>query len=49
MGSDSLFKVASGIDFDWDAENTLHLKRHRVAPGEFEELMMIGPERWRAL
>jgi hypothetical protein len=25
-----------GIEFDWDAENRQHLKRHRVTPGEFE-------------
>jgi uncharacterized DUF497 family protein len=32
-----------GIDFDWDAENTRHLKRHRVTPAEFEELITRGP------
>ena len=26
-----------GIEFDWDAENARHLKRHRVTPDEFEE------------
>jgi uncharacterized DUF497 family protein len=33
----------SGIEFDWDAENTRHLKRHRVTPDEFEELMTGDP------
>ncbi len=33
----------SGLEFDWDAENTRHLKRHRVTPGEFEELMTREP------
>ena len=32
-----------GIEFDWDAENTQHLKRHDVAPGEFEEIMGSDP------
>ncbi len=32
-----------GIEFDWDAENTRHLKRHRVTPDEFEELMCNDP------
>ena len=32
-------RVSGGIEFDWDAANTRHLKRHRVTPAEFEELM----------
>ena len=32
-----------GIEFDWDARNTRHLKRHRVTPSEFEELMAREP------
>ena len=35
--------VAGGTEFDWDAENTRHLKRHRVTPDEFEELMIRDP------
>jgi len=35
--------VNGGIEFDWDAENTQHLKRHRVTPDEFEELMTGDP------
>jgi uncharacterized DUF497 family protein len=35
--------VNGGIEFDWDAENTQHLKRHRVTPEEFEELMAGDP------
>ncbi|HLN03256.1 MAG TPA: BrnT family toxin [Bryobacteraceae bacterium] len=34
---------ASGVAFDWDAENTRHLRRHRVTPKEFEELMTGDP------
>lgn len=35
--------VGVGIEFDWDAENTRHLQRHRVTPKEFEELMAGEP------
>jgi uncharacterized DUF497 family protein len=35
--------VNGGIEFDWDAENTQHLKRHRVTPDEFEEIMTGDP------
>ena len=35
--------VTGGIEFNWDAENRRHLKRHRVTPDEFEELMTGGP------
>jgi len=28
-----------GIEFDWDAGNVRHLKRHHVTPNEFEEIM----------
>ncbi len=31
------------IQFDWDANNTRHLKRHRVTPEEFEGLMASDP------
>ena|SRR5260370_887514 len=31
--------VSGGIEFDWDATNTRHLKSHRVTADEFEELM----------
>ena len=30
---------ASGIEFDWGAENTRHLNRHRVNRNEFEEVI----------
>lgn len=36
-------KAVGGIEFDWDAQNTRHLKRHRVTPEEFEELMNGDP------
>ncbi len=36
-------QVDGGIEFDWDAENIRHLKRHRVKPKEFEELMTSDP------
>ena len=32
-----------GVEFDWDAENARHLRRHRVTPKEFEELMTGDP------
>jgi uncharacterized DUF497 family protein len=32
-----------GIEFDWDAENVRHLKRHRVSRIEFEEMMTGEP------
>jgi hypothetical protein len=35
--------VNGGIEFDWDAGNTRHLKRHRVTTTEFEELMNGDP------
>jgi len=31
------------VEFDWDAENTRHLRRHRVTQKEFEELMVGDP------
>ncbi len=36
-------EATSGVEFDWDAQNTRHLKRHRVTPEEFEELMNGDP------
>jgi len=36
--------MGGGIEFDWDAENTRHLSRHRVTPDEFEELMRSDPK-----
>jgi uncharacterized DUF497 family protein len=36
-------QVGGGIEFDWDAVNTRHLKRHRVTPTEFEELVSGDP------
>ena len=35
--------VVDAIEFDWDEENRRHLADHRIAPGEFEELMNNGP------
>ncbi len=35
--------VNGGIEFDWDAENTQHLKRHHVTTDEFEEIMTGEP------
>lgn len=35
--------MTGGVEFDWDAENTRHLKRHRVTPAEFEELIGGDP------
>lgn len=36
-------EAGRGIEFDWDAMNTRHLKRHRVTPAEFEELINGDP------
>jgi uncharacterized DUF497 family protein len=33
----------SGIEFDWDDDNTRHLKRHRVTLSEFEEVVTNDP------
>ena len=46
--------------FEWDADNTEHLARHRVTPAEFEQAICSDPiffdydivdgeERWAAL
>lgn len=35
--------MSGGIEFDWDAGNTRHLKRHRVTPEEFEDLITCDP------
>jgi hypothetical protein len=35
--------AVDGIEFDWDAGNTRHLKRHRVSPMEVEELSAGEP------
>ena len=35
--------VGGEIEFDWDAQNLRHLKRHRVGAQEFEELITGGP------
>lgn len=48
------------LQFDWDAGNVGHLRRHRVAPEEFEELLLnetleleyeteTGEERYKSL
>jgi len=34
---------AGGVELDWDAVNTRHLKRPRVTPAEFEELINGDP------
>ena len=36
-------EVSGGIEFNWDARNTRHLKNHRVTTDEFEELMSGDP------
>jgi uncharacterized DUF497 family protein len=36
--------VTGGVEFDWDAENMRHLKRHGVTPDEFEDLMAGDPD-----
>lgn len=34
---------AGDLFFDWDRENIRHLRRHRVAPEEFEQVLMNEP------
>lgn len=29
--------------FDWDEDNIRHIRRHRIAPGEFEEIFANDP------
>ena len=36
-------EALGGAEFDWDAENVRHLRRHRVASQEFEEIMTGDP------
>ncbi len=33
----------SELDFDWDEANVRHLRRHRVTPAEFEEVLLNDP------
>jgi uncharacterized DUF497 family protein len=40
---DILSIVASDPDFEWDARNIAHLKRHRVSPHEFEQVILKDP------
>ena len=35
--------MGSELQFDWDAANIGHLRRHRVTPEEFEELLQNAP------
>jgi uncharacterized DUF497 family protein len=35
--------LANEIEFDWDAENTKHLKGHKVTAREFESLIQNSP------
>ena len=35
--------MVRGIEFDWDEENAKHLGAHKVAPAEFEQLLMNDP------
>jgi uncharacterized DUF497 family protein len=35
--------VASDPEFDWDARNIAHLRRHRVSPHEFEQVILSDP------
>lgn len=31
------------LPFDWDQENVRHLRRHRVTPAEFEQVLLNDP------
>ena len=33
----------SSVQFDWDAENVRHLKRHGVTPDEFQQIILGEP------
>jgi uncharacterized DUF497 family protein len=35
--------AAGGPEFDWDEGNVRHLRRHRIAPAEFEEVLLNDP------
>jgi uncharacterized DUF497 family protein len=35
--------LGSALQFEWDDANAGHLKRHRVTPSEFEELLQNEP------
>ena len=35
--------VASDAEFDWDESNLAHLRRHRVGPHEFEQVILSDP------
>ena len=35
--------MAGEIEFDWDEENTAHLRTHRVSPQEFEQVIENDP------
>ena len=56
----NLTDVAAEPEFDWDERNIAHLKRHRVTPEEFEQVILsdpfeleyqvgVGEERYKAL
>lgn len=32
--------MPEAFEFDWDQQNTRHLKRHKVTPEEFEEIIL---------
>jgi len=32
-----------GIEFDWDDANIRHLRRHRISPSEFEQVLVNCP------
>ncbi len=35
--------VGDAIEFDWDDENRKHLMAHKVAPMEFEQVLLNNP------
>jgi uncharacterized DUF497 family protein len=52
--------LTGDIEFDWDEENARHLAKHKVKPGEFEQVMngdtvdidsdvVDGEERYRSV
>ena len=35
--------MAEAIEFDWDEQNKMHLRSHRVSPQEFEQVIENDP------
>jgi len=40
---DTIRWCPTGIEFDWDGENTRHMAVHKVTPAEFEQVLNNDP------